>query len=462
MGNKNLWVTLSATFIISAMMVGVTIYSLDRYETLVMKINAIHNRSMTVAQIKNDMLEIEASTRAYLLTNRNLFHDDLEKTRQHLEGEQKKLREPAALDGSLQELMSALERAITLHQANLEATLALAARGNVVPTTGETIVQNVPHQPMAQFKEVIDALEHYHAGQLSGLIVSRDKALLWARIATVVLGAVILSLITALIYLIDRELNLQKFYQENLSQEVARLSVQLLERAEELDALSTHLQNSSEQEKAQLARDLHDEFGGLLTMLKIDLAWIEGRAEMVDPALAQRTFQVNHRVNELIDLKRRVVENLRPSLLDHLGIEAALNWYVKDVAERAGLLLTLNIELRAPRPGPEISIALFRIVQEALTNTIKYAQATTLSVQLKNLQEQFQLTLTDNGIGMNQRERNRNAPAHGLLSMRHRAVALGGSLRIESEPGQGTTIIATIPVAREKNAAPSMDAPRNL
>lgn len=467
MGNKNLWLTLSATFIISAMTVGITIYSLGQYETLVMKINAIHERSAVVADIKNTLLTRESSLQRYLLTSQPVFDQyastkDMEKLQpDHLQEAQKKMRESATQDMPLLELISTLDQTITLYNASIQPILMLTTQGKFAQA-GEMLVQEAHHQPMLQFKNAIDAIELYQSAQLGKLMALRDQAILWTRIATVVLGAVILSLITALIYLIDRELSTQKFYQEKLSREVQHLSAQLLEHADELADLSTHLQNSTEQEKAQLARDLHDEFGGLLTTLKIDLAWMEGRAEIVDSALAERTLQVSNRVNELIDLKRRVVENLRPSLLDNLGIEAALTWYVKDVAERAGLLLTLDIEPLVPRPGPEISIAFFRVAQEALTNTIKYAQATALSVHLKALPGKFQLRIIDNGIGMDQRERSKRTPAHGLLSMRHRTVALGGTLRIESEPGQGMTIIATVPVPSTSPASHEKTTPAPL
>ncbi|TAK91432.1 MAG: hypothetical protein EPO06_04115 [Burkholderiaceae bacterium] len=446
MGNKTLklWLTLSAIFIISGITVGVVLYSLYRDEVLVERISAIRERMISLASIRTWVVDSETSQRGYVISGNSTFLEPLTTAREHLGAAQKTLRNQLIADASMLELNSTLERLITLHYENIKATLARAAQGNF--SQAEQMVSRGQGQKiMDQIRAVIGEMETYHQQRLTAASEERRTAMLWARLATIALGGLILVLIATLAYIIDRELRHRELYQEQLNQEVERLAAELRERAEELDTLSTYLQNSIEKERAQLARDLHDEFGGVLTALKIELAWVEGKAEAYDETLTERTRQVSARVNDLIDLKRRVIENLRPSLLDNLGVEAALTWYARDVTERAGLALELDIDTLALRPASEIAIALFRIAQEAISNTLKYAQATTVRLSLKMKNNQLRLEISDNGVGIDMSARTNKRLTHGLAGMKHRALTLRGQFFIYSTPGQGTTIIAEIP-----------------
>ncbi len=446
MGNKTLklWLTLSAIFIISGITVGVVLYSLYQDEVLVERITVIRERLASLASIRTWVIDSETARRGYLITGNASFLEPLAAARERLTDTQKTLRSQLIADASMLELNSTLERQITLHYEHIKATLARAAQGNF--SQAEQMVSRGQDQKiMEQIRGVIGEMEAYHQDKLIVASEDRRAVMLWARLATIALGGLILVLITTLAYIIDRELRLRELYQKELNQEVERLAAELRERAEELDTLSTYLQNSIEKERAQLARDLHDEFGGLLTALKIELAWIEGKAEAYDGTLMERTRQVSERVNALIDLKRRVIENLRPSLLDNLGVEAALSWYAKDVTERAGLALELDIDTMAERPASEISIALFRIAQEAISNTLKYAQATTVRLSLKMQNQQLRLMIADNGVGIDLGARAGKTLTHGLAGMKHRALTLRGKFFIESAPGRGTSIIAEIP-----------------
>ena len=446
MGNKtlNLWLTLSAIFIISGITVGVVLYSLYRDEVLVERITLIREKMVSLASIRTWVVDSETSQRGYLITGNSTFLEPLAAARERLSDTQKTLRSQLIADASMLELNSTLERLITLHYEHIKATLARAAQGNFGQAE-QMVSRGQGQKIMDQIRAVIGEMETYHRLKLTAASEERRTAMLWARLAAIALGGLILVLIATLAYIIHRELRLRELYQNELNQEVERLAEELRERAEELDTLSTYLQNSIEKERAQLARDLHDEFGGLLTALKIELAWIEGKAEAYDETLTERTRQVSEHVNALIDLKRRVIENLRPSLLDNLGVEAALTWYAKDVTERAGLALELDIDTLALRPASEIAIALFRIAQEAISNTLKYAQATTVHLSLKMKNNQLCLEISDNGAGIDMGARTSKRLTHGLAGMKHRALTLRGQFFIHSTPGQGTTIVAEIP-----------------
>jgi protein-histidine pros-kinase len=212
-------------------------------------------------------------------------------------------------------------------------------------------------------------------------------------------------------------------------------------RTSELSALCTHLQELSEKERAELARNLHDELGGLLTAAKMDLSWLQSR--VTDPALQERLAQLGGVLDEAMDLKRRVVEDLRPSLLDHFGLPTALRAYVEPACAKAALRAELELPEDAPPMERDTAIALFRIVQEGVTNIIRHAGARTVVLRLALARDAWRITLSDDGSGFDAAGPGRRS--HGIAGMRQRVRALGGQLEIQSTPGAGTTLRVIIP-----------------
>src|SRR4029450_12721276 len=141
-------------------------------------------------------------------------------------------------------------------------------------------------------------------------------------------------------------------------------------------------------------------------------------------AVVPQLARLSHTVDEAVDLKRRVVEDLRPSLLDHLGLNAALNWYVNETCKKAGLDCSMKLLPDAESVAPEISIAIYRLVQEGLTNILKHAQASNVQVELERRPSGYRLRLTDNGLGISNFRPDQLS--HGIAGMRQRARALGG------------------------------------
>lgn len=227
------------------------------------------------------------------------------------------------------------------------------------------------------------------------------------------------------------------------SERYARDLERLVEaRTRELSALSTHLQELSEKEKSELARNLHDELGGLLTAAKMDLSWLQSRVP--DPAWQERLGQLGGVLDEAMDLKRRVVEDLRPSLLDHFGLPTALRAYVDAACAKAGLRADLALpDDGAPMPS-ETAIALFRIVQEGVTNIIRHARARSVTLRFALERDACRFSLTDDGCGFDAADP-RFRWSHGIMGMRQRVRTLGGQFEIESAPGSGTTLRVTIP-----------------
>lgn len=260
--------------------------------------------------------------------------------------------------------------------------------------------------------------------------------------AVVVLALLAVGLLIAL----GRLLGADAVRREGLraaSERHARELESLIEaRTRELSALSTHLQELSEKEKSELARNLHDELGGLLTAAKMDLSWLQSRVP--DPALQERLAQLGGVLDEAMDLKRRVVEDLRPSLLDHFGLPTALRAYGESVCAKAGLRARIEVpEDGGPMPK-ETSIALFRIAQEGFTNIIRHAGARSVALRFAVERDACRIVLSDDGRGFDAADP-KFRWSHGITGMRQRVRTLGGQFEIESAPGAGTTLRVSIP-----------------
>jgi signal transduction histidine kinase len=218
-------------------------------------------------------------------------------------------------------------------------------------------------------------------------------------------------------------------------------------RTRELTALSTHLQGVSEQEKSALSRELHDELGGLLVAARMDLSWLQQRMPTTDPAIEQRFKRIHDSLSAGVDLKRRVVEELRPTLLDNMGLFTALRWQFKETCRRTGLNCTETIPETEMRFSPDAAIGVFRIAQEALTNILKHAEAKSADLAVSIEGDTLTLRISDDGKGI-PRSRVGISTSHGLVAMRHRVAGLGGVWDVHTPSSGGTVVTARIPLDR--------------
>ncbi len=169
---------------------------------------------------------------------------------------------------------------------------------------------------------------------------------------------------------------------EQLATENEDLERRVRRRTAELSALSSHLQQLSEKEKAALARELHDELGGLLIAVKMDVSWLQKRLPNANPDIQSRWTRVIKVLDDGVDFKRRIVENLRPTLLDNMGLLPAVRWITQETCTRAGLQYTEIYPEHEPLLIDDAAIMSFRLVQESLVNIVKHARATQVHVQV--------------------------------------------------------------------------------
>jgi signal transduction histidine kinase len=222
------------------------------------------------------------------------------------------------------------------------------------------------------------------------------------------------------------------------------LVLELRARNDKLAELSDFLQVRSEREKASLARELHDSLGGILTPAKMDLAWLEGRLPK-EPQFAERMKRLGALIDEGIDLKRRIIEKLRPSLLDHLGLAAALQWHVDDTCRKANIECKLHLSERLKRLPSDLEIALFRLVQESIANVVEHAKAKAVELRVEPVDGGIELCVSDDGVGIADVDAARDL-SRGIAGMMNRVRALKGRFDIDTGPDRGTRVRIFVPV----------------
>jgi signal transduction histidine kinase len=229
------------------------------------------------------------------------------------------------------------------------------------------------------------------------------------------------------------------------------------ELQEQLQALTGRLHALQEEERRQIAREVHDELGQALTALKLDLAWIRrrvlGKRKPHPATVAGKCEAMSRVVDEAIESVRRVAAELHPTLLERIGLAAAIEAYVREFGRRAGVDATVVATIGDTDLDLGVSMQLFRIVQEALTNVGRHARATSVVVTLDRSDDGLRLVVTDNGRGM------ASPPpgSLGLLGMQERARLCGGDIFVDSAPGRGTSVRVRVPVGGAAGAQPATE-----
>ncbi len=228
--------------------------------------------------------------------------------------------------------------------------------------------------------------------------------------------------------------------------ENARLFEEVRVARENLQALSRRLVEVQEAERGYIARELHDETGQALSSLLLNLSLLEQMEECPKEA-RDRLARMESMVDGMLENLHRLAMNLRPAALDHLGLVPALGQYVEAIGQQHGIATQFEtVGLGSGRLPPEVETAIYRIVQEALTNVLRHAQATRVDVLLERRGDQVVAIVEDNGVGFDAEAAQRSGRL-GLLGMRERAEMLNGRLMIESAPGAGTTVFVEVPYA---------------
>lgn len=221
---------------------------------------------------------------------------------------------------------------------------------------------------------------------------------------------------------------------------------QLRRSSERLRALSAHLQSVRESERTAVARELHDELGQVLTGLKMDIAWLDNKLRDLNaPGLRDKSRDMLKLVDSTIQLVRRLTADLRPGILDDLGLVAALEWQAQDFQTRTGTECTFSSDVDYLELSREFSTAVFRIFQESLTNVARHSGASSVAAKLRISDSDVVLEVIDNGKGITPSEAS-GSSSFGLVGMQERAFLFGGTVSALGRPGGGTTVTARFPL----------------
>lgn len=219
---------------------------------------------------------------------------------------------------------------------------------------------------------------------------------------------------------------------------------------EALRALSARLRSAREEEGTRIAREIHDELGGVLTGLKWDLEKIDNTLDKAGddsslPEVRQRISSMTTLIEATINTVRRIASELRPGLLDDLGLVAAIEWQIEQFQCRSGLTCHWTNETHEIELSRERATAVFRILQEILTNVLRHARAANLYVKLSLSRDCLELEVKDDGVGITESQR-MNTQSLGLLGMKERALLVGGEVHISGKPDAGTTVVVRVPL----------------
>lgn len=227
---------------------------------------------------------------------------------------------------------------------------------------------------------------------------------------------------------------------------------ELNRQAEALSALSAHLETVREDEKMRLARELHDEIGSHLTAVKLDLSWVHEQMKKQPGVLRDKIGDCIKLVQSAVQSQRRIINDLRPSIIDDFGIGAAIQWQAREFSSRTKIHCDVILYDDEARLDPAQSVAVYRVLQEALTNIARHANATEVHLSLSRDDDVVAMEIRDNGIGITVDDQSKIG-SHGIQGMMERVRQLGGSITIAGKHGKGTAIEIQLPVARKAAAA---------
>ncbi|WP_429612121.1 sensor histidine kinase [Variovorax sp. W2I14] len=395
-----------------------------------------------VNQILQNMLDAETGQRGYLLTGEASYRQPYDTAIKEVDGNLATLRQLYAERPAEMTQIAELSKHVLRKVAEMDMSVRLRQDGKE-DAWKFVITTDVGREEMEAIRATALQLvkvsnKTLHDGQTQVL-----RSLQLARIGTAVVA--LAALIAFFLYLRQTHAlrSIGERQQEALQRERNALEDEVRERTASLAELATHLQDVRETERGYLARELHDELGSLLTAAKLDVARLKSRL-VESPDATTRLQHLTELLNSGIALKRRIIEDLRPSSLSNLGLVASLEILGREFAERSGLQVEMALEPVTLDESRQLTI--YRMVQESLTNIGKYAEAGEATIVMKNYENHVIVEVSDNGKGF---DTQRMRPStHGLAGMRHRVEAARGKLTISSTPGRGTRLSAMLPAVK--------------
>jgi signal transduction histidine kinase len=396
----------------------------------------------------------EAGQRGYILTGQREYREPFEQAQAQLEAQLARIRALFTNDAESTASVRQIEDLARRKMSELKTTVEMFEARNVTGAL-DVVKTGIGRDHM----RALDAL-------VANLIAQEEIKLAYARrdllntllinragiAALVLIGLLLLALTVRQSRWLDAAREDQR---AQLQYERDRLEHEVERRTRELTELARHLQSVREDERSRLARELHDELGGLLTAAKLDVARVKSRLKGAAPEIFERIGHLSSSLDAGIALKRRIIEDLQPSTLTNLGLTAALDVLCREFSKR--LEIPVQTSFDEVELAPDVRLTAYRVVQEGLTNAAKYARATSVSVSLADAAGVAHLRIQDDGAGFDSTMV--RSAARGLAGMRFRVVSHGGRFDVTSQPGRGTLIDVQLPQQCQDGAVPDAQTP---
>jgi signal transduction histidine kinase len=397
---------------------------------------------LNIQSLEHNILTAEAGQRGYLLSGDNEYRIPYDSALKRIGRSLQFLQQHYRADPLAGEVVGKLRSVIETKLSEFELAMRSFDDGKRKSTT-EIIQGGVGKEQMDAIRTLSTELLQHESRSVEAGRNDIYQTLILSRIGVALLSS--LSLLALVMYLRQSSVLVrQQQEQQHLVQaQRDQLELEVSHRTAQLTELTHHLQTAREDERSRLARDLHDELGALLTSAKLDAARIKSRLAGTAPEALERLTHLVETLNSGIALKRRIIEDLRPSALSNLGLVATLEILAREFAAQSGV--EVHCALEAVKLEADAELVVYRLVQEAITNITKYANAKHVWISLAMHNGHIRVSVRDDGVGFD--ATTRPDKAHGLVGMRFRVEAEGGTLALVSAPGQGTLIEVTLPAA---------------
>jgi signal transduction histidine kinase len=438
----------------TAVVLGIAETSFQRASTSLASLGTRAQARSAVQALMRRVLDGETAQRGFLLTGREQYLAPFDEVGTDITRALAVLRQHYAQDPKLAATVEELSRRTLEKISEMSETIALYQAGRH-GAWREVILTDIGREKMEAVRALAEALLATEDVRVVDERAFVFKTLHDGRIGVRVMTLLCLLTLVFFVRKSDALHKAQNSHAQALQGERDLLETEVHQRTAELTELARHLQNAREDERGRLARELHDELGALLTAAKLDVARLKRALGAPTPELSERLQHLVDSIDQGIALKRRIIEDLRPSSLSNLGLKAALEIQAREFEARSGLPVQVQIE--DTRLSDDAQIVIYRIVQEAFTNIAKHARASHIDVSLRQQGTQVALRIADDGQGFN--VAGPKLGAHGLLGMRYRVESVGGAFGVDTAPHRGTTIQALVPVLEVLPVAPPLAAP---
>ncbi|MDH0371873.1 CHASE3 domain-containing protein [Comamonas aquatica] len=437
---RRMAISLPVAIFAACLMIGISEYGNKQTSQSLSNLAHAYDTRTALSTLTKEMLDAETGLRGYLLTSDENYLKPYNEAIQNISSTLQRIRQLIETTPQGMEFFVPMSHSISRKTAEMDLSLRLFREGNA-DALKFVMFTDMGNTDMSNIRELARKLDTLTAERSGRYQQDINSSLIMARIG--VATVTLFGLFAFYLYLRQNNMvdRLHKREQALLSEERSRLENLVRERTATLTELANHLQQVREDERGHLARELHDELGALLTAAKLDVARLKSRIDMGNPEIADRIKHMTETLNSGIALKRRIVEDLRPSSLANLGLSTSLEILTSEFAQRSGIEVEAIFEAVELPEATELTI--YRLVQESLTNIGKYAKASQIQVTVHRYPTYVAVQIKDNGEGFDLASIRPNS--HGLAGMRHRVEAAGGRLTINSALGAGTTVSAIIP-----------------